>query len=510
MIFNTTFLYALTISSYYDHSPLLMIGPSGKGSNFQMKEFKLSNFFNNALKVNYLIQNISIDSSKFSNFLDTAIVVRSQDEECDILPTKTFINMQIVLARCVNATNTTFENNANIAFKYGGAINCILTQENHYFYVDRCNFTYCRASTKGGAIYFVNHKNCTQYNSITYCNFLRCFVYKNLILENPQLTEDEECQGGSVYCDASYVNFRNSIFNLSQLLGDGRGGAVYAKVISIDNYTFFTQFINCQAIGDNTYGGALYIDLDEEGPYNMSYMTFEKCQAANGECVYAQNISRLNINYTEIINNAGSLLRVDDLNFNFTIGSIMLQNSDNVKLVTAENSTNYNGPRRKSFYLYADPPFGENSDESPLFDNDVINYCFIYIRGTGEYKGIPVVPPENAQLPLEDGEYIDPPPDQTGGESSPESESSPTDEIPPIEPPPLQPTNEFSQSNTFTAAAAAGGGGLSTVAIIFIVLACLIVVIAIIIFVIFYLRSHGRCLCSKDDSLAGMKSSTYF
>lgn len=513
MIFNSTLLYALTISSYYDHSPLLMIGPCGKGSKFQMKEFKLSNFLNNALKVNYLLQNISIDSSQFSNFLDTAIEIRSESE-CTELPTREFFNFQIVLIRCINATNSTFQN-ANVAYKNGGSINCILSQETDFLVVDRCNFTNCKASTKGGAIYFTCFKNSTIYNAITYCNFVGCRVNRNFPIQNPQLENDELCCGGSVYCDASTVNFRNSVFNSSIIENEGYGGAIYARVNSIDNFTFFTSFNDCAVTNTLiSYGGAIYIDLIQKGDYNMSYMTFNNCRAVNGSCVYAQNVSLVTINYTTTTNN-GNLLRMGNNDFNFQIGTLILNDNSPLNLISVENDTSYTGSNKVSFILYAPSSF---DPQNGLTFFPAITYCFVYIHNAEDFLEIPVVPPYDAREPLEGVVY----PERTSLPNPTISVPPPASPIPvPTATIPVPPTNIFTISQPFTnsdvfaagagaAAAAGGSGGLSTVAIIFIVIACLIVVIGIIIFVIFYLRSHGRCQCGKGDSLAGMKSSTYF
>ena len=329
MIFNSTLFYALTISNFYDHSPLITLSQLAKDSSFQMKEFKLSNFFNNALKVNQLLQDIYVDRSKFSNFLNSVIVIQSED--CDIRPPQNYINMQMVLIKCTVITNSSFDN-IDVSFD-NGAISCTQQNKEDYFIVDHCNFTTCKSKSKGGAIYFVGSQNCSHYNAITYCNFIGCYVNSGGNAQVSQTIDSNDGfgYGGSVYCETSRINFRNSVFNSSKIYNGGYGGAIYANVTDVNDTTFFTSFYNCTIEGDNSFGGAIYINLTNKGFYNMSYMTFDGCNATNGQCIYAENIDVLNINYTRIYNIDRNVFMAKEFDFNFSLGTIILNDTIDVK-----------------------------------------------------------------------------------------------------------------------------------------------------------------------------------
>lgn len=526
MFFNTTLLYALTITNFYGKSPLFTLSPLKKSTSFQLKENKFSYFFNHALKVDHLSQRIFIDGSKFSSFLRTSIFIRSVDEpECDSIRNLPHSNNRVTFVNCVQIINSTFQS-TNSAFDYGGAISTILGNVGDYFLVDRCNFTNCKAKNKGGAIYFIGEMSSTQYNAITYCNFNGCSCNNDYNVVTPQVSDDNRCKGGSVYCEARSVNFRNSIFSSSSIYGNGDGGAIYAKVMNIDNYTFVTSFTNCAINGDDSYGGAIYIDLVQKGPYNMSFMSFDNCDAKNGQCIYATNISSLNINYTSLRNIKRCVLMVNNLDFNFSVGSIVLHDDNQMKLIIpTANNYNYKGSDQISMNLYAPDSFFDiiksNNAEYPFFDKEVIHYCVVIANNINNYREYPIIAPSDASRPLEPkvSEDINPPapPDPvTSEEAAPPAPPAAT--IPAQTPPatPAQspsPSPSATDNNTDVGAAgvaAAGGSGLSSLAIIFIVIACLIVLAAIIIFVICYLRRRGRCRCDRDDSTFGVKNSTYF
>ena len=247
----------------------------------------------------------------------------------------------------------------------------------------------------------------------------------------------------------------------------------------------------------------------------MSYMTFSNCSATNGSCVYAKNVNSVTINYTTVTN-CNNLLKMGNNEFKFQIGTLILNNNNApLTLIDAENETSYQGSNTISFTLYAPSSF---DPQNGLAIFRAITYCFVYIHNLEEFNRFPVDPPYDARDPLEEVDIQSTPPQPDEYVTNPSDES--IDYTSPSPSSVFQPTNFFSESQSFTgsdllppaaaAGAAGGGSGLSTVAIIFIVIACLIVVVGIIIFVIFYLRSHGRCQCSKGGSLAGMKNSTYF
>lgn len=523
MFFNTTLLYALTITNFYGKSPLFTLSPLKKSTSFQLKENKFSYFFNHALKVDHLSQKIFIDGSKFSSFLRTSIFIRSVDEpECNSIRDLHHSNNRVTFVNCVQIINSTFLS-TNSAFDYGGAISTILSNVGDYFLVDRCNFTNCKAKNKGGAIYFIGEMSSTQYNAITYCNFNGCSCNNDYNVVIPQVSDDNRCKGGSVYCEAHSVNFRNSIFSSSSIYGDGDGGAIYAKVMNIDNYTFVTSFTNCAINGSDSYGGAIYIDLVQKGPYNMSFMSFDNCNATNGQCIYATNISSLNINYTSLRNIKRCVLMVNNLDFNFSVGSIVLNDDNQMKLINSTEN-NYKGSNHISMNLYAPKSFFDiiqsNNDDYPFFDKGIISFCLVIGNDINNYRGYPIIAPSDASRPLEPKVpevIITPaPPDPVTSEEA--ATPAQTDVIIPEQTPYATPTQSPSPTLSVTdnytdvgaGVAATGGSGLSSLAIIFIVIACLIVLVAIIVFVICYLRRRGRCRCDREDSTFGVKNSTYF
>ena len=473
MIFNSTFLLGLTLSSYTNNSPLFTIPSSLINSNLQFKSFKFSHFLTTSIKIFDLKPSMIICDSSFSYFLNTAISIQSSNDYVG----NAYQGARFSVFSGASFLNCTFTNcNSD---KQGGAI-YINVQGNAQVIIDRTTFRSCSGSPCGGAIYLskLNDENTTQ---ISFCNFINCSVRN--------LTTDEDLYGGSVYCKltSGTVNFRCSVFNDSSIQGglNAYGGAIYAEMPSADKQFFFANFSNCECKGqsNSSYGGAIYLSLSGSTPQNISYNSFDTCNATYGSCMYINSttLSNISFDYIFLSNNDGTL-------FELSRGSIVTVNPYYISLqginLNGRNISFSNGNYSNCLQRYSCKMFLRFEEA----DNIVSKFNTIDFNFEDSSLFIPFSPPPNADMPIEAG---------LPGEPSPSFTVSDSFTLTPLPAAPQE--------------AAPTNSSLSTVAIIFIVIACILVVIAIVVVVILVLRQRGMCKTSFERNFGHeMGSTTYF
>lgn len=475
MLFNSTFLLGLTLSSYTNNSPLFTIPSSLINSNLQFKSFHFSRFLTTSIEIFDLKPSMIIYDSSFSYFLNTAISIQS----CNNFVGRAYQEItRFSLSSCSSFLNCTFKNCESN--KRGGAI-YIDAQGNAQFIIDRTTFISCSGSPCGGAIYLSKDLNGANTTQISFCKFEKCFV-KNT-------TANDNLYGGSVYCQlaSGTVNFRCSVFDQSSIQGglNAYGGAIYAEMPSVDKQFFFANFSNCQCIdqSNSSYGGAICLNLSDYNPQNISYNSFDTCNATNGSCMYISSttLSNISFNYIFLNNNDGTL-------FELSRGSIVIVNPYHISLQginpDGRNISFSNGNYTNCYQRYDCRLFLRSQD----IHNMASKLTSIGFNPTFASLFIPFSPPPNADMSIEAGLPGEP----TGSFTI----SDPfTHTLPPEAPQETAPTNS----------------SLSTIAIIFIVIACILVVIAIVVIVILVLRQRGMCKTSFERNFGHeMGSTSYF
>ena len=498
MIFNTSFIVGLTLSSLSFKSPLLTNSPNLISTSIFFQNLHLKKITFYAFYLDSSLSNFSIHRSHFEQFLKTPISI--QQITCSPY-SGSYQNHYNV--PCAIATYCTFR------YIKEGAFNISCDSETTSIF-DHCSFIRCSSSINGGAISFnvFDNSNMVGILNVTSSTFEYCSV---------NTSNNQEARGGAIFFCGRSLNVVNSTFryiNIFSKSGKCCGGAIYASMADDAQSFFYDTFEDCN-IPDCTdsCGGAIYISKDGSYPPNVQLFscTFLRCFANNGSAFYSDKVINLVINATRFskmkANTIVHLAGIGGSNKLFikSLGIILVEY--NYFIFT--DKCEFLNKKDDSGIIYFDEPINYTT-----FTNQNIGFTFLNVRPINEMPQYTYVDPPTIEPTTEIIQTQTQNQEQTQSQTEEHVTSSvitnSIDEPSSIQQVP-EPTSATNNSDAIIAPASTKKG-LSTVAIIFIVLACVILLAGLIIIIFLLLRSKDGCYrnqCTGSSSYLE-KRTTYF
>lgn len=502
MIFNSSFVTGLTLSSALYRSPLFINPPTQLSASINFQGLNFKKFIFHALYFDSPLSNIVIHKSNFENFLGRPISIQQVD--CTSFYNQIVTNQYV--GPCATITYCTFQ---NMLEKLTGSAICIMYNNEATSLFDHCKFSHCIASENGGALYCAIGNLASKLGNIivTSSQFELCSVNN---------TNNNSACGGAIYCRAKTLNLANTTFSYCGINSNASkccGGAVYANIINAEKAFSYDKFNDCY-IKDTSesFGGAIYLSVDKPSDVQILACNFESCDAITGSAIYSEREINLVLDVTRFLSylNANTVIYLDKINnqpnsiFVKSIGMSNVQINDYFLFINGE--AKIMNKNDNSGLLYLDITSKYNIDYyAKKISNCDFSFTFVNYE---KYSEMPVLTYVEQQVeePTTDEPTPQPPQIDTGGNFGTSQSETPNQIV----------SDQISSATgNATIDEAAGGtksGGLSTVAIVFIVIACIIFVIGLIIAAVLLLRSKDGCYrnrCTGSDNFFG-KSTSYF